>query len=107
MLKRVIAGVAVAVMLAGSAAAGPVEDGAAAYKSGDYAEAVKMFRLAADQGIAFAQINLGIMYAYGQGVPQDYVEAVKWYRLAADGPRPRVCRRPVGFHRRKAERSRQ
>jgi hypothetical protein len=50
MLKRVIAGVAVAVMLAGSAAAGPFEDGAAAYKSGDYAEAVKMFRLAADQG---------------------------------------------------------
>ena len=84
MLKRVIAGVAVAVMLAGSAAAGPVEDGAAAYKSGDYAKAVKMFRLAADQGIAPAQSNLGIMYAEGQGVPQDYSEAVKWYRLAAD-----------------------
>ena len=84
MLKRIIAGVAVAVMLAGSAAAGPVEDGAAAYESGDYAKAVKMFRLAADQGNAAAQANLGVMYAKGQGVPQDYSEAVKWYRLAAD-----------------------
>jgi TPR repeat protein len=49
-----------------------------------YAEAVKWFRLAADQGIASAQNNLGIMYAKGQGVPQSYTEAVKWFRLAAD-----------------------
>ena len=75
MLKRIIAGVAVAVMLAGSAVAGPVEDGVAAYESGDYAEAVKMFRLAADQGNAYAQATLGVMYAEGQGVPQDYSEA--------------------------------
>ena len=37
-----------------------------------------MFRLAADQGIAPAQVILGVMYAKGQGVPQDYSEAVKW-----------------------------
>jgi hypothetical protein len=40
--------------------------------------------LAADQGHAEAQYNLGVMYYKGQGVPQDYAEAVKWYRLAAD-----------------------
>jgi uncharacterized protein len=50
----------------------------------DYAEAVKWLRLAADQGEGFAQNNLGVMYAHGQGVPQDYAEAVKWYRRAAD-----------------------
>ena len=50
----------------------------------DYAEAVKWFRLAADQGNATAQYNLGLMYDKGQGVPQNYAEAVKWYRLAAD-----------------------
>ena len=50
----------------------------------DYAEAVKWYRLAADQGYASAQSNLGIMYDEGRGVPQDYAEAVKWYRLAAD-----------------------
>ena len=50
----------------------------------DYAEAVKWYRLAAEQGDAVAQYNLGVMYDNGQGVPQDYAEAVKWYRLAAE-----------------------
>ena len=46
-------------------------------------EAVKWYRLAANQGNAIAQYNIGIMYANGNGVPQNYAEAVKWYRLAA------------------------
>jgi len=50
----------------------------------DVAEAVKWYRLAADQGYAMAQYNLGVMYDNGQGVPQDDAEALKWYRLAAD-----------------------
>jgi len=45
---------------------------------------VKWFRLAADQGDAPAQFNLGVMYAEGQGVPQDNAQAAEWYRLAAD-----------------------
>ena len=40
-------------------------------------------RLAADQGQAAAQLNLGNMYADGQGVLKDDAEAVRWYRLAA------------------------
>ena len=31
-----------------------------------------------------AQLNLGLMYAQGQGVPQDYKEEIKWYRLIAE-----------------------
>ena len=50
----------------------------------DFAEAVKWYRLSADQGYADAQYNLGLMYNNGQGVPQDFAEAVKWWRLAAD-----------------------
>ena len=50
----------------------------------DYKEAVKRYRLAAEQGSANAQLSLGLMYAHGQGVAQDYKEAVKWYRLAAE-----------------------
>ena len=50
----------------------------------DDAEAVRWYRLAAEQGEAAAQSNLGLMYEHGDGVPQDYVEAVRWYRLAAD-----------------------
>ena len=50
----------------------------------DDTEAVKWYRLAAEQGYAMAQNNLGFMYANGDGVPQDYVEAAKWFRKAAE-----------------------
>ena len=50
----------------------------------DDAEAVKWFRMAAQQGQAGAQFNLGVMYAYGRGVPEDYVRAYAWYNLAAE-----------------------
>ena len=49
----------------------------------DYAEAVRWLRKAADQGLAQAQHDLGVMYANGQGVLQDYVEAHAWWNLAA------------------------
>ena len=49
----------------------------------DDAEAVQWYRLAAEQGIASAQFNLGVMYANGEGVPQDYVSAHMWLNLAA------------------------
>ena len=52
--------------------------------SQDDGEAVKWYRLAAEQGDAAAQNNLGWMYANGRGVSQDDGEAVKWYRLAAE-----------------------
>ena len=45
---------------------------------------MRWFRLAAAQGFAVAQFNLGGMYAIGRGVPEDDTEAVRWYRLAAD-----------------------
>jgi uncharacterized protein len=63
---------------------GWLDDGRAARLRGDYATAVRLFRLAADQGDAIAQQYLGVMYIDGEGVPQNYAEAFKWYRLAAD-----------------------
>ena len=43
-------------------------------------------QLLAEQGNAFAQYNLALMYGKGEGegVLKDDKEAVKWYRLAAD-----------------------
>ena len=38
----------------------------------------------AEGGDANAQLNLGVMYYNGEGVPQDYKEAVKWYRMSAE-----------------------
>ena len=50
----------------------------------DDAEAVRWYRLAAEQGHAAAQFTLGNMYDEGEGVPEDDAEAVRWYRLAAE-----------------------
>ena len=47
-------------------------------------EAVKWYLKAAEQGLAKAQNNLGVMYAKGEGTSQDKKEAVKWYRKAAE-----------------------
>ena len=43
----------------------------------DYVEAVRLYHLAAEQGLASAQCSLGFMHDKGQGVAQDHVEAVK------------------------------
>jgi uncharacterized protein len=58
--------------------------GAEAYRSGDYATALKEFLPLATQGNPAAQFNVGLMYERGQGVPQNRQEAFTWYRLAAD-----------------------
>ncbi|BBP01315.1 hypothetical protein SFSGTM_20230 [Sulfuriferula nivalis] len=50
----------------------------------DYAQAVTWTRKSADQGLAVAQVNLGLLYRDGHGVPQDYAQAAAWYRKAAD-----------------------
>ena len=50
----------------------------------DDVEAVRWFRLAAEQGCPGGQYNLGVNYGAGKGVPKDDTEAVRWYRLAAD-----------------------
>jgi TPR repeat protein len=44
---------------------------------------MKWYTLAAEQGHASAQTNLGLMYANGEGVPQDYVYAHMWWNIAA------------------------
>ncbi len=54
------------------------------YEKKDYAEAVKWYRKAAEQGDKDAQNSLGYMYKYGYGITQDYAEAVKWYRKATE-----------------------
>ena len=51
----------------------------------DDVEAVKWYRMAAEQGLASGQNNLGFMYANGRGVPQDHVEAYAWLSVAAVG----------------------
>jgi hypothetical protein len=49
-----------------------------------YAKAMPLFRIAAEQGNADAQVKMGSFYENGRGVTQDYAEAMGWYRKAAD-----------------------
>ena len=46
-------------------------------------EVAGWFRLAAVQGHADAQFNLGHMFESGLGVAKDRAEAARWYRMAA------------------------
>ncbi len=48
------------------------------------AESFETIKAKAEQGDAEAQLNLGFMYADGEGVPQNAIEAVKCFRKAAE-----------------------
>ena len=49
----------------------------------DYKAAVKWYELAANQGYAKAQYNLGVMYVIGEGVPKDNATTYMWWNIAA------------------------
>ena len=66
------------------AAAQTVDEAAAAYERRDYATAIRGFLVHAEQGTAEAQLNLGLMYALGQGILKNEAEAARWFRLAAE-----------------------
>ena len=74
----------VLVAIGGAATAGPFEDAVAAYRSGDYAAALRVWRRLAEQGDADAQFRLGVMYESGQGMLRNDAEAISWYRKAAE-----------------------
>jgi len=61
-----------------------LNEGLAAYDTGNYQKAFKLFKPLAEQGHAYAQYSLGFMYDKGRGTLQDYTKAVKWYRKAAE-----------------------
>ncbi len=86
--KAAVAALMLAVGFAGSVAAGPFEDAAAAdaaYAKGDYATALRLMRPLAEQGDATAQfLPRANRTTDGQGVPQDYAAAASWYRKAAE-----------------------
>jgi TPR repeat protein len=54
----------------------------------DYAEAARWYLKSAEQGNAYAQASLGILYHSGKGVPRDNVQAEMWFLIAADRSMP-------------------
>lgn len=49
-----------------------------------FPEAVKWYRLAAEQGFSPAQSNIGVLYFWGLGVAQNSIEAMNWFHKAAE-----------------------
>lgn len=60
------------------------EHGLYAWMAGDFDNALKWYRAAADQGDTDAENALGFLYSAGAGVPQDFDQALMWYRRAAE-----------------------
>ena len=67
----------------GAVWAGDFDKGMKAYRSGDYATALKEWRPLAEQGNADAQSWLGVLYRVGLGVLQDPIAAHMWNSIAA------------------------
>ncbi len=70
--------------------------GIAAYNKGDFAGAFRLLNAAAASGEAEAMVNLGYLYARGQGVRADSAFALQLYRRAAEAGDPEGMN-AVGF----------
>ena len=60
------------------------DKGVDAFKRGDFATAMREWLPLAEQDVAEAQHNIGMIYRKGLGVPQDYVKARQWFEKAAE-----------------------
>lgn len=58
------------------------QQGTQAFRQGDDAKAVRLWRRAAEGGNSEGQAYLGWAYLEGRGVEQNDTEALRWYRLA-------------------------
>lgn len=72
----------------GVACAGDYEEGLNAAMRDDYVEAARLFKRAADQGNADAQLYLGMLYREGKGIPRNDGESEVRFRRAAEQGNP-------------------
>ena len=79
--RAIFAAVILVLAFAAPMAAGPLEDGYAAYTRGDFATAMQIMRPLADQGHVTAQTVVGLLYYFNYG--GDCVSAYMWFNLAA------------------------
>ena len=71
------------VMTTEVAGAGSLEEAKSASDKGDFRTAVRIYSELSNQGERTAQLQLGLMYDEGHGVPKHYQQAVRWYTVAA------------------------
>jgi uncharacterized protein len=73
-----------ALVYSGLSIAGPYDDGVAAFKHQDYANAMQLWRPIAEGGDARAQARMAEMYLSGMGVVRDLEQALFWSTKATD-----------------------
>ena len=83
-LSTLIALFALAIAVSNASAQDALAEGMVAYRSGDYAKAVELWRPLAENGNVAAQYRLGNMYADGKGVARDDKAALSWFQRAAN-----------------------
>lgn len=76
--------------------------GYAYFCDGNYYEAEKWIRSAAEQGERYAQASMGALYLHGIGVIKDEEEAIKWFRRAAKQGNKNAQFEVRNYNRRKA-----
>ena len=85
-MQRLIITLCLTISLAGGSFgvgwSGDFQKGWEASVKGDYATVLKEWIPLAAQGNASAQFNLGVMYAFGEGVIKDIVYAHMWFDIA-------------------------
>jgi TPR repeat protein len=86
--RNLIGAFAIAIALCTPAAAGPLEDGDAAYRDNDYAKAIELWQPLAERGDPTAQYFIGTLYAEGKGFPQNDETAFAWFQRSANKGHP-------------------
>jgi TPR repeat protein len=70
------------------AVAGPLDDGVAAFKAGNYRQALALWQPLAKAGDADAQYNIGLLYMKGLGVAKNSRTARQLFTAAAEQGQP-------------------
>ena len=81
--KNIILSATILLVLQGNAFAESFNAGVQAYQRAEYEKALTIWKTHAEQGNKVAQMLIGSMYAYGEGVERNDKEAVKWFTLSA------------------------
>jgi uncharacterized protein len=83
MIKRIVTPILALIAAGWVYAADPLGDAIKAYDAGQYQQAVTLLKPLAEAGDSVAQLRLGMLYYYGNGVPEDESAAVAWLTRSA------------------------
>ena len=78
----------IGVLLSAAGIAATLDEGIAAYRNRDFAQAAETFKALSDEGNPRATFYLSLLYAKGQGVEQDSSRSLYLLKQAAEGGDP-------------------